>query len=566
MIKGIGVNQGIVIGDIFVSQSKTYKIPMYPIKDVAYEIERFEKAVQHTVVELKRMRNSNHFNDTMTSIMETHIQMVSDIELKDKVLKIMQKHLINVEKALDMVISEFIEHFKNMEYQVFQEKVFDLNDVKNKLMSKLLNVSHSSLFSISKPIVLVCESLNPGDALQLDPSKILGIVTEQGGKTSHTAIISKSLNIPTIVGVKDIVSKVKDNDKIVMDASTGDIIIHPSEEVLTGYQRLKDAYEKKLSDLISFKHKKGYSLDQQPIIVKSNINTHHDINITLDVETDGVGLYRTEFLYMNRQSLPSEEEQFNAYSTLLKSFKGKPVTVRTLDIGGDKAIQSIKSYDEKNPYLGFRGIRRSLKEKDVFKTQLRALLRASTYGQLRIMFPMVSTLEELLEAKSLLKVCQKELNEEHIPFDHKMLLGAMIEVPSSALIADHLAKEVDFLSIGTNDLIQYMFAADRNNDYINYLYQTLHPSVLKLIHMVVDAANKHKKHVSVCGEMASDEGAIPILLGLGVHELSVPPHDVLKTKYRISQTDVSKMKSLKDILLSQASEERVCDVLKKEGL
>ncbi|MGA0351975.1 MAG: phosphoenolpyruvate--protein phosphotransferase, partial [Acholeplasmataceae bacterium] len=535
MLHGFGVSHGIAIGKAFFNNEIIIDIPKNKIEDIDFEIQRFVEAKLETTSDLNALRNTLNVKSTFQGIINAHIQMINDVELENRVIEEIKKNQNNATFALDIVMKKLIDQFQNLEDPFYQERVIDLKDVRQRLLGKLLNISHDDFIAFQEPAILICHELNPSQAMQLNPKFIKGILIEQGGKYSHTAIIAKSLNIPTIIGVNDAYAIISSHDSLIIDGTLGEVLVNPSSEIVERYQIKKDEALKRIALLTTVKEQEAKTKDQFKFPILANINTPLDILEALKSSAEGVGLYRTEFLYMNRTSLPTEEEQILAYKHILNSFRHQKVIIRTLDVGGDKHIPTIDMIDEVNPFLGLRGIRFSFNHKKLLKTQLRALLRASTKGSLHIMFPMISTMDELEEAMNVLNECKKELNHENYAFSSHIKIGMMIEVPSAALLANQFADKVDFLSIGTNDLIQYTFAADRTNKSVSHLYQSLHPAVLRLIKLVVDAANEKGKSVSVCGEMASDIKGLKVLLGLGVHEVSIHPQDVLAMKYELSQ-------------------------------
>ena len=564
MLHGFGVSHGIAIGKAFFNNEIIIDIPKNKIEDIDLEIQRFVEAKREATSDLNALSNTSNVKSTLQGIINAQIQMINDIELEDRVIEEIKKNQSNATFAVDVVMKKLIDQFQNLEDPFFQERVLDLKDVRQRLLGKLLNISHDDFIAFQEPVILICHELNPSQAMQLNPKFIKGILIEQGGKYSHTAIIAKSLNIPTIIGVKDAYAIIRSHDSLIIDGTLGEVLVNPSSEIVELYQlKMNEGLKRKVL-LASMKDQQSKTKDQVNFPILANINTPIDILEALKSSADGVGLYRTEFLYMNRTSLPTEEEQILAYRHILNSFKHQKVIIRTLDIGGDKHIPTIDMIHEVNPFLGLRGIRFSLTHRMMLKTQLRALLKASTEGSLYIMFPMISTMEELEEAISVLNECKKELKDEAYAFSPHIKIGMMIEVPSAALLANQFADKVDFFSIGTNDLIQYTFAADRTNKSVSHLYQSLHPAVLRLIKLVIDAANIKGKFVSVCGEMASDIKGLKVLLGLGVHEVSMHPQDVLAMKYELSLLDKTSLKTQSNQWIQCSTEKEVIALLDKE--
>jgi phosphotransferase system enzyme I (PtsI) len=415
---------------------------------------------------------------------------------------------------------------EQMENEYFKQRAKDIRDVSNRLLRHILNKPIPDLSSLPSSSIIVAKDLTPSDTASIDRDNVLGFVTDMGGITSHTAILAEALGIPAIVGLKDITERVKQGDSLIIDGETGKVFINPNENTIDFFKHKKEALEAEKRELEKVKFDEAITKGGKRIEVAANIGSSKDADVSLRSGAEGVGLFRTEFLFLNRNTPPTEDEQFKAYKEVLEKFNGKPVIIRTLDIGGDKQIPYLNLEHELNPFLGVRAIRLCLTRKDLFKTQLRAILRASNYGKTRIMYPMIAVKEEIVEANNVLKEVKNELEKEKLPFDSNIEVGIMVEIPSAALNAEALADYVDFFSIGTNDLTQYTFAADRTNDNLSYLYQPLNPALLKLIKMTVDASHEKGKWTGVCGELAGDPEAIPILVNLGVDELSMSPQKI----------------------------------------
>jgi phosphotransferase system enzyme I (PtsI) len=406
----------------------------------------------------------------------------------------------------------------------------DVKDVGRRLLNNLSGVAEDELSSLPENTIVVAHDLTPSDTAQLDKSKVVAFLTDIGGKTSHSAIMARTLEIPAVVGMADITCSVSSGDLVIVDGVKGEVLINPDAGTLSRYRAIKDSYEAEKKQLRSLIGKNVVDKNGRHIEIAANIGSPEDVSKVLENGADGIGLFRTEFLYMDRESMPDEDEQYEAYKTVLEKMEYKPVVIRTLDIGGDKRLKYLDMPDELNPFLGYRATRLCLDRPEIFKIQLRALLRASVYGNLKIMFPMISSLREFIAAKEILDECRNELKAEGICFSEDIELGIMVEIPSAALTADELAKHVDFFSIGTNDLIQYTIAADRMNEKVSYLYEPMHPAVLKLIRMTIEEAHKAGKWCGMCGEMASDETAIPTLLEYGLDEFSMSASSILSTK------------------------------------
>ncbi|EKX94819.1 phosphoenolpyruvate-protein phosphotransferase [Peptostreptococcus anaerobius VPI 4330 = DSM 2949] len=456
---------------------------------------------------------------------------------------------LNAEYALNEVKDMFVSIFESMDNDYMRERAADVKDVTNRVLRHILGIKIIDLSNLSDEVVLIAHDLTPSDTATMDKKKVLGFLTNIGGRTSHTAIMSRTLEIPAIGGLSDVTDKVKDSDMIVFDGDKGIVIVSPEEDVVAEYQEKKRIFEEDKKALELLKGQPSVTTDKKHVELAGNIGTPNDLEGLINNDAEGVGLYRTEFLYMDSEEFPSEEIQFEAYKKVLEGMKGKPVVIRTLDIGGDKKLSYFEMEEEMNPFLGYRAIRLCLDRTDIFKTQLRALFRASVYGKLRIMFPMISSLEELLAAKAICEEVKSDLKAEGLGYSDDVEIGMMIEIPSAAVISDLLAKHVDFFSIGTNDLIQYTCAVDRMNQKISYLYNQFNPAVLRLIKMVIKNAHAEGKWVGMCGESAGDQMMIPILLGFGLDEFSMSPISILRARRLINSVSEKDMQALSDKVL-----------------
>ncbi|HID7760877.1 TPA: phosphoenolpyruvate--protein phosphotransferase, partial [Clostridioides difficile] len=470
---------------------------------------------------------------------------------------------VNAEYALNEIKEMFVSMFESMDNEYMKERAADIKDVTNRILRHILGIKVVDLSALSEEVVLIAHDLTPSDTATMNKKMVLGFLTDIGGRTSHTAIMSRTLEIAAIVGLNDITSKVKDGDFVVFNGDTGEVIVNPDKETINKYTELKAKYEDERKALQLLKGKPSVTLDGKHVELAGNIGTPNDIEGLIKNDAEGVGLYRTEFLYMDRDSFPTEEVQYEAYKAVLEGMDGKPIVIRTLDIGGDKELSYLNMEPEMNPFLGYRAIRLCLDRKDIFKTQLRALYRASVHGRLRIMFPMISSLEELLQAKEVVKEVLAELDSEGVAYAKDVEIGMMIEVPSAAVISDVLAKHVDFFSIGTNDLIQYTCAVDRMNQKISYLYNQFNPAVLRLIKTVIDNAHKEGKWAGMCGESAGDQKMIPILLGMGLDEFSMSPISILPARKLITSVKESDMKKLADEVLNMGTAEEIKSYIEK---
>jgi len=526
-LKGIGVSKGIAI-----EKAKLYEnqeIEIKKEKDQLLLEEKFKilkEGIEKTKEEIRNLYERVKKSDPKEAeIFEAHILFLEDPTLLEKI-NAMLKEGYSVIYSIQKSFEESAKQMEQMENTYFKERAKDIRDVSEKLIRNILNKPKTSLVLLPEPSIIVANKLTPSDTASLDRKNVLGFVTEKGGVTSHTAILAEALGIPAVVGVKDALREIRDEEELIIDGMEGLVIIEPDEETKNTYTERKFKLEKENAELKESAKLSAVTKSGKRIEVAANIGSPKDVNKALEMGADGVGLYRTEFLFLDRNSPPTEEEQFEAYKIVLEKFNGKPVIIRTLDIGGDKEIPYLNLEKELNPFLGVRAIRLCLRSRDLFKTQLRAILRASIYGKARIMYPMIAVKEEIMEANGVLEEVKKELREEGIKFDKNIEVGIMVEIPSAALNAGELADYVDFFSIGTNDLTQYTFAADRTNETLSYLYQPLHSAILKLIKMTVDASHKKGKWTGVCGELAGDPEAVPILVELGIDELSMAPSKI----------------------------------------
>ncbi|MFJ7663089.1 phosphoenolpyruvate--protein phosphotransferase [Lysinibacillus sp. NPDC097162] len=535
-IQGIAVSEGIAFANAFCLVEPDLSFEKLTITDIQAELERFKVALAQSKRELQEILTlaQNKFGEDKAAIFAAHLLLLEDPEMLAAIEEKI-KTGSNAEYALHEVSKMFIGLFEGMDNVYMQERAADIRDVSKRLLAHLLNVELLDMSRLSTDVIIVAEDLTPSMTAQLDTNYVKGFITDIGGKTSHSAILARSLDIPAIVGTKTATKTIKHGTPIIMDGSNGNIIIDATPEVSAFYEQQQKMLKQQRHELLQYRAMSSVSEDGHSVELAGNIGKPEDVEKVIDAAGDGIGLFRTEFLYMGRQELPSEDEQFHAYRTVLEKMQGKPTIVRTLDIGGDKHLPYLKLPAEMNPFLGYRAIRICLDQQAMFRTQLRALLRASAYGNLKIMFPMIATLDEWRMAKQLLNEEKAHLQAQGVAMAEAIELGIMVEIPAAAMIADLFAKEVDFFSIGTNDLIQYTLATDRMNENVSYLYQPYHPAVLRLIKNVIDAAHKQGKWVGMCGEMAADEIAIPILLALGLDEFSMNASSILKTRAHIAK-------------------------------
>ena len=513
-------SKGIAIGKVFLVQKAEFTVNTASItkEDVGKEIERFETAVTKVEEDLIPLAETN-------PIFGAHLEMVKDITLYDSVISKIKENKYNAELAFDTAAGEFIRMFEALEDEYMRERAADMKDIRNRLLSVLQGIAVNPFDKINEPVILVAGDLTPSDTAKMNLKLIQGFITQDGGVTSHVSIMAKGLGIPALVGVGDALKEIKDGDNLILDAGSGNIIVNPDPDTIKRYTALLLEYEKRRAELTKLGPLPAKTTDGKTVFLCANAGNIQDIKNALQYHIDGIGLFRSEFLYMENTHFPTEEEQFLVYKEAAE-LCGKELTIRTLDIGGDKNLSYYEFEKEDNPFLGWRAIRISLELKDMFKQQLRAILRASAFGNIRIMFPMIISLEELRTAKEILKECQEELDNLNINWDHKIKVGMMIETPASVLLAEEFAKEADFFSIGTNDLTQYILAVDRGNKKISGMYNSFHPSVIRSISRVIKAAHNNHIKVGMCGEFASDEKAALLLLGLGLDEFSMSASEI----------------------------------------
>lgn len=565
-IIGIGASSGIAIAKVYELNQPDLSYESVTVTDIDQELNRFSEAIRKSLEDLKKIKahTEEKIDAEHAEIFSAHMLMLQDPEVIDSIKDKIAEEKINAEAALDTVSKMFIHMFEGMDNEYMQERAADLRDISQRVMAHLLGRSLPNPSFIDEEVIVVAKDLTPSDTAQLNRKFVLGFVTDIGGRTSHSAIMARSLEIPAVVGTRKITSKVNSGDLIIVDGLSGEVIINPTDEVIAEYKEKQAHFEEQRLEWAKLRDQPTITKDGVQVELAGNIGSPADVDAVLENGGEAIGLYRTEFLYMNESELPSEDKQFEAYRKVLEKMDGRPVVVRTLDIGGDKEISYLKLPKEANPFLGIRAIRYCLENEEIFRPQIRALLRASAYGNLKIMFPMVATLEEFRQAKEIFLEEKASLRAEGIKVSEDIELGIMVEIPSTAIIAEQFAKEVDFFSIGTNDLIQYTFAADRMNEDLAYLYQPYHPAILRLVSTVIEAAHKEGRWVGMCGEMAGDEFAIPILLGLGLDEFSMSASSILPARSLIRSLSKERMASLKDALLAKETSEEVLAFLQSE--
>lgn len=526
-LKGIGITNKIAIGKVHI-YLKEESIPFLEKDDISYEdkIIKLSKSIEKVKEELDIIyKNLKETNPKEAEIFTFHKAILEDEVFISKIKYYLEKNY-SLAYSIKKTTEDISEEFEKIQNELFKERAKDIKDVGEKLLQKILKFEASKPINPNSPKIIAAKDLTPSDTANLDKKNTLGFITELGGKSSHTAILAQALGIPAIVGVKDLFKYVKDDDELILDASNGIVIINPSKEEKEYYTKIIEEKTKVEKDLEKFKNIRVILPNGKPIKIFANIGNPSEAEIALSFGAEGIGLFRTEFLFLDRTIPPSEEEQYLAYKKVAEIFQDKEVIIRTLDIGGDKEIPYLNLKKENNPFLGIRGIRLCLKEKELFKTQLRAILRANTLGNIKIMYPMVSIREEIEMANKILEEAKEELLRENIKFNTNIAIGIMVEVPSIALAIEEVIDLIDFVSIGSNDLIQYTFAADRTNDDLNYLYRPTHTSIIKLLKSVIDICHKNNIEVGICGEIGGDPQIVPILLELGIDELSMAPYKI----------------------------------------
>ncbi|WP_025844593.1 phosphoenolpyruvate--protein phosphotransferase [Brevibacillus agri] len=558
-IVGVKASAGVAIGKAFLLTAPDMQIKTVAVEDAASEIHRFEEALERAKADLQQiaLRVEKEMGAEQADIFRAHLLVLEDPELVDTVKDKITQEMTNAESALHDVVQAFIGLFEQMDNDYMRERAADIRDVTKRVLAYLLGVNFFHPGSLTEEVIIVAEDLTPSDTAQLDRRYVKGFVTDIGGRTSHSAIMARSLEIPAVVGTQTITSAVQPSTLVILDGHEGVVIIDPSEEEIALYTRKQAEYAEQKAELEKLVHNPTITADQHHVELAANIGSPADVAGALANGAEGVGLFRTEFLYMGRDDFPTEEEQYLAYKQVLAGMGDKPVVIRTLDIGGDKHLSYLDMPEEMNPFLGYRAIRLCLDRQELFRTQLRALLRASAHGNLKIMFPMIATLEEFRAAKAILEEEKQGLQNSGVAVSDRIEVGIMIEIPAAAMMADVFAREVDFFSIGTNDLIQYTMAADRMNERVAYLYQPYHPAVLRLLRNVIEAGHSQGKWVGMCGEMAGDPVAVPILLGLGLDEFSMSASSILPARKQISQLSREEMAKHIDAILQMSTSAQV---------
>ncbi|MBU4342932.1 MAG: phosphoenolpyruvate--protein phosphotransferase [Candidatus Omnitrophica bacterium] len=570
MLRGIPASPGVAMGRAFLFDTRRFIVTPRKIRDDAIpkEIARFEEALIKTRSEIIGIQKkiTKEMGSHHAEIFNAHLLVLEDRMLIEEVIEKLKKEHKCVEHVFAKVLDKYINVFSRMNDEYLKERISDIDDVGKRILKNLMGQEEKSLSGLKQKVIVVAYDLSPSDTATMHKKNVIGFITDIGGRTSHTAIMAKSLEIPAVVGLQKATAKIRVGDFLIVDGNEGIVIQNPDNKTLKKYQIKQKQFVKFEKALVNLKNEPAQTLDGKRVEISANIELPEEVYSVISHGAEGIGLYRTEFLYMNRRGLPSEEEQFDAYKSVASRLSGCPVIIRTLDLGGDKFLSQLEVPHEMNPFLGWRAIRFCLAQPEIFKVQLRAILRASKFGNVKVMFPMISGVEELRQAKDVLNEARKELRRRNIKFDENIEVGAMIEIPSAALTCDILAKEADFFSIGTNDLIQYSLAIDRVNEKIAYLYKPTHPAVLRLIKSIIDAGHREKIWVGMCGEMAGEPGIILILLGLGLDEFSMSPAAVPEMKYIIRNVNFKDAKEVADKALNLPTSEEVEDFANKRLL
>ncbi len=562
MLKGIAASDGVAVAKAYLLVQPDLSFNKTCVEDTDAEATRLDDALAKSTEELQAIRDkaAQSLGEAEAQVFDAHLMVLSDPEMVGQIKQNIQDNKVNAEAALKEVTDMYIGMFEAMDDNAYmQERAADIRDVAKRILAHLLGVTLPNPSMINEEVIVVAHDLTPSDTAQLDRTYVKAFVTDIGGRTSHSAIMARSLEIPAIVGTKEITDKVKAGDILAVNGIIGDVIIDPTDAEKSEFEAEAKAYADQKAEWDKLKNAETVTADGKHVELAANIGTPKDLEGVHKNGGEAVGLYRTEFLYMDSSDFPTEEDQYQAYKAVLEGMEGKPVVVRTMDIGGDKELPYLTLPHEMNPFLGYRALRISLSElgDGMFRTQMRALLRASVHGNLRIMFPMVATLKEFRAAKAIFEDEKQKLVNEGVEVSNDIQVGIMIEIPAAAVLADKFAKEVDFFSVGTNDLIQYTMAADRMNERVSYLYQPYNPSILRLIKNVIDAAHAEGKWAGMCGEMAGDQTAVPLLLGMGLDEFSMSATSILKTRSLMKRLDTTKMAELADRALKE------CDTMEE---
>ena len=558
-LKGIGASKGVAYAKIYKLEHKEVEIKETKITDIEGEIKKFDNAMAETVKQIEEVKAiaSKNLGPEEAAVFDAHMQVASDPSLQMEVHNMIKNDKANALFATNAVMNNFAAMFEMMEDAYMQERAADIKDVAKRLLSVLAGIKVQNLAAISEEVIIVGVDLTPSDTAQLNKKFVKGFVTDIGGRTSHAAIMARSMEIPAVLGLKNVTTTVKENDFIMLDGDSGEVSINPTDAEIKQMKEKEAILKKEYEENQKFKGKASQTKDGKHLELASNIGSVKDAEGAVENDAEGIGLFRSEFLYMDAKDWPTEDEQYESYKAVLEKMAGKRVVVRTLDIGGDKTLDYFQFPEEMNPFLGYRAIRLCLDKKDIFETQLKALLRASVHGKLAIMFPMIATIDEFLEAKEEIEKAKKILDKEGKKYSNEYEVGMMVEIPATAAIARQFARHADFFSIGTNDLMQYTMAADRMSEKVSYLYQPLNPSILNLINMAIKGAHAEGKWIGMCGEMAGDKNAIPLLVGMGLDEFSMSATSILAARNQISKIDFKEAEKLAEKALNASTQAEV---------
>lgn len=563
MYKGIAGSEGIGIGKVVIIEEREINVETKIISDTNAEISRLQAAIEMFVEATNKM--ADKMDETVgkkdADILRGHIQMLQDPMIEEQISALIVAEKVSAEMAVEQVLEQTAEMFGQIPDELLQQRATDFRDIKTRMLKLLMGIEDVDISQVPKGTVLVARDLTPSMTAGIKPENINGILTEVGGRTSHSAILARAMEIPAVLSINGICEIVKNGDNVVLDGASGEVILHPDDKTVKEFQDKFDEYQKEKSLLKAYSGKPSVTKDGTKVELVCNIGKPEDAKKAVECDGEGIGLFRTEFLFMDRDTMPTEEEQFEAYKTVAETMKGKPVIIRTLDIGGDKALPYLGLEQEENPFLGFRAIRFCLQRKDIYETQLKALVKASAYGKIKIMVPLVTGVDELRQVKSMVADIMKHYDEEGIDYNKNIEIGVMMETPAACMMADALAKEAAFFSIGTNDLTGYTMAVDRGNAKVAYLYSTYNPAVLRAIKRIIECGKKEGIMVGMCGEAAADSRLIPLLLAFGLDEFSVSATSVLKTRKTISDCDVEECKALAKKVMQCVTVEEVLALL-----
>ena len=563
MYKGIAGSEGIGIGTVVLIEEHEINIETKRVEETGAEIERLQNAIEKFVADTNVMAEKMDITvgKKDADILRGHIQMLQDPMIEEQISALVISEKITAEMAVEQVLEQTAEMFSQIPDELLQQRATDFRDIKTRMLKILLGIEDVDISQVPAGTVIVARDLTPSMTAGINPENIEGILTEVGGRTSHSAILARAMEVPAVLSIENICSIAKNGDKVVLDGTSGEAILNPDDETVEKFKKMYSDYQNEKALLKEYAGKPSQTKDGVKVELVSNIGKPEDADKVVECDGEGIGLFRTEFLFMDRDSMPTEEEQFEAYKEVAEKMKGKPVIIRTLDIGGDKDVPYLGLEHEDNPFLGFRAIRYCLQRKDIYEIQLKALLRASAFGKIKIMVPLVTGVDELRQVKAMIKEIMAELDKEGVAYNKNIEVGVMMETPAACMVADVLAKEAAFFSIGTNDLTGYTMAVDRGNAKVAYLYSTYNPAVLRAIKRIIECGKKEGIMVGMCGEAAADSKLIPLLLAFGLDEFSVSATSVLKTRKTISDCTMDECKALADKVMACVTEEEVLEIL-----